>query len=486
MRQLLTESILLSLAGGGAGLLIAGWVREVLLTLRPKDLPVSNPVHSDLRVLLFTVGISVLTGILFGLIPALNAARADVNQALQNNSRNAAYGISAHRLGGVLVAGEIAVSLVLLIGAGLLIQSFIRLRNGDLGFRTDHTLTARISIPSDSYARDVEVTSFCDRLLNKVRSLPGVESAGMVSFLPLTGQQFDNSFDIVGRLVAPPSHKEYALVRTVDQQYFAVLGISLLRGRVFSYHDRAGTPRAIVISESMARRYWPGGNPLGQHLVVYMGMDQSPWEIVGIVHDVRSNINGEPAPMIYFPYAQIPYRYMVLAVRTHADEKTMVETIRTAAGSVDPNQPIYQVHTLEELIAQTLVPWRFSSMLMGAFAALALILAAAGVYGVMAYVVGQRTHEIGVRMALGAAPRNIVKMILKRGLTLALVGTAFGLAASISLTRFLGTLLYGIQPTDVTTFVAVTLTVLIVAFVACWLPARRAARVDPMVALRYE
>jgi putative ABC transport system permease protein len=386
----------------------------------------------------------VLTGILFGLVPALNAARADVNLALQSNSRNATSGISAHRLGGVLVAGEIAVSL------------------------------------------DEEVTSFCDRLLNKVRSLPGVEAAGMVSFLPLTGQEFDNSFNIVGRPVAPPSHQDYALVRTVDQQYFAVLGISLLRGRVFSDHDRSGMPRAIVISESMARRYWPGGNPLGQHLVVYLGMDQSLWEIVGIVHDVHSDISGEPAPVIYFPYAQMPYRYMVLAVRTHANEKTMVETLGTAAGSVDPNQPIYQVRTLEELIAQTLVPWRFSATLMGAFAALALILAVAGVYGVMAYVVGQRTYEIGVRIALGAAPLNVLKMILKRGLTLALVGTAFGLAASISLTRFLGSLLYGIQPTDVTTFVAVTLTMLIVAFVACWLPARRAARVDPMVALRYE
>jgi putative ABC transport system permease protein len=486
VRQLLTESLLLNFAGGGAGLLIAGWVRQVLLALRPKALPLSNPIHTDLRVLLFTIAISVLTGILFGLVPALNAARADVHLALQSSSRSATSGVRAQRLGSVLVAGEIAVSLVLLSGAGLLIQSFMRLRKNDLGFRTDHTLTARVSIPSDTYTGDAQVASFCDRLLNKVRSLPGVEAAGMVSFLPLTGQEFDNSFDIVGRPVAPPSNKEYALVRTIESQYFSVLGISLLRGRVFNDHDRAGMPRAIVISESMAQRYWPGGDPLREHVVVYMGMDQSPWEIVGIVHDVRSDIDGEPVPTIYFPDAQMPYRYMVLAVRTHADEKTMVESIRKTVGSVDPDQPIYQVRTLEELIAQTLVPWRFSMTLMAGFAALALILAAAGVYGVMAYVVGQRTHEIGVRIALGAAPQNVLKMILRRGLALALVGAALGLAASIVLTRFLRTLLYGIQPTDAVTFVVVTLTLLAVAFVACWLPARRAARVDPMVALRYE
>jgi putative ABC transport system permease protein len=486
VRQLLTESAVLSLAGGGAGLVFAGWVRQALLALRPAGLPLHNPVETNLRVLLFTLFVCTLTGILFGLVPALRAVRADVRGTLQSTSRTVTSGLGAKRLGDLLVAGEIAISLVLLIGAGLLIQSFFRLRGHDLGFRTDHTVTARVSVPADKYPEEAQVTAFCDEVLRRVRSLAGVEAAGMVSFLPLTGQSFDNSFDIVGRPPFAPGDREYALVRSVDPGYFEVLGISPLRGRPLDPHDRMGRSRAVTISESMARRYWPGANPVGERLVVHMGTDESPWEIVGTVRDVRSSINADPQPTIYFPYAQMPYRFMVLTVRTGVAPRAMVEGIRNAVSSVDPDQPLYQVRTLEELIAQTLVPWRFSMTLLGAFAALALVLAAAGVYGVISYSVGQRTGEIGVRMAFGARPHEVLWPIVRGAMGTAVVGIAAGLAGASCLTRLLVSQLYGVHPIDASTFAATTVLVAAVAFAACYIPARRASRVDPMVSLRYE
>jgi putative ABC transport system permease protein len=486
VRQMLTESVLLSVGGGAAGLLVASWAREALLALRPASLPQYNAIELDTRVLVFTLGLSIATGVLFGLVPALRAARSDLNLALRGSSRSATAGAGAHRLRNVFVAGEIAVSLVLLVGAGLLIRSFVRLRNNELGFRTDHTVTARISIPSDKYTKSEQVTAFYDRLLSEVRARPGVETAGTISFLPLTGHNFDNSFDIVGRPPHPTSQREYALIRMTDPQCFGVLGIPVLRGRNFDERDRAGAPRAVVISAFMARRYWPDSDPIGQHLVAYMGDDQSPWEIVGIAGDVRTRISREPEPTIYFHYPQMPYRFMVVTVRTHANPQSMVESIRGAVRSVDPEQPLFQVRTLEELMSQTLVPWRFSMTLLGSFAALALILAAAGIYGVISHTVGQRTNEIGIRMALGAQPRDVLRLILRQGIGVALIGIAVGLGGAFYLTRFLQTQLYAVRPTDPLTFAAIPLVLLVVAFAASYIPARRATRVDPMVALRYE
>jgi putative ABC transport system permease protein len=378
------------------------------------------------------------------------------------------------------------VSLVLLVGAGLLIRSFIRLNGNDLGFRRDHIVTARVSVPPDKYSRDDQVVTFYDRLLENVRSLPGVETAGTVSFLPLTGQNSNNSFDIVGRPPGQRMDQTYALVRFVDSQYFGVMGIPLLSGRGLDNRDRAGAPRSVVVSESMARRYWRDGSPRGQHLKVYMGMDQSPWEVAGVVGDVRSSIVSEPEPTIYFPYAQFPYRYMVLAVRTHADPGAMVDSIRGAVRSIDPDQPISQVRTLDELMEQTLVPWRFSMTLLGALAALALILSSAGIYGVISYTVSRRTSEIGIRLALGAQPGDVLRLILRQGMGVALAGIGIGLAGSLYLTRFLVSQLYGVRTTDGLTFATIPLLMAVVALAASYVPARRAARVDPMAALRYE
>ncbi|MFZ0819935.1 MAG: ABC transporter permease [Candidatus Acidiferrales bacterium] len=486
VRQMLTESLLLSVVGGAAGLLVAAWARQALLALRPVSLPLYNSIGTDSRVLLFTLALSIFTGILFGLVPALRVARSDLNLTLRAASHGMTVGAGAHRLRGVFVASEIAISLVLLIGAGLLIRSFLVLRGGSLGFRMDHIVTARVSIPPDKYTEDAQVVGFYDRLIESVRGLPAVEDAGMVSALPLAGRFSDAALDIVGRPPRAEPAMENALIRFADSQYFGVLGITVLQGRGILERDRPGASRVVVISESMARRFWPQGSPVGEHLKVYMGIDQSPWEVVGVVNDVRFSIAAEPEPTIYFPYSQNPYRFMVLTVRTHADPKTVIESIRGAAQTIDPDQPLSQIRTLDELMARVLVPWRFSMTLFGAFAALALVLAAAGIYGVISYTVGQRTNEIGIRMTLGAQARDILRMILRQGMGVVFAGIAVGLAGASYLTRFMVTQLYGVHPTDAVTFAAIPVILAVVAFAACYFPARRAMRVDPMVALRYE
>jgi predicted permease len=486
VRQMLTESLVLSFAGGAAGLLVAAWARQALLALRPVSLPLFNSIGTDSRVLLFTLALSIFTGILFGLVPALRVARSDLNLTLRAASHGMTAGAGAHRLRSVFVATEIAISLVLLIGAGLLIRSFLVLRGGSLGFRMDHTVTARVSIPPDKYTEDAQVIGFYDRLIESVRGLPAVEDAGMVSALPLAGRFSDAALDIVGRPPGAEAAMENALIRFADSRYFGVLGITVLQGRGILERDRPGASRVVVISESMARRFWPQGSPLGEHLKVYMGMDQSPWEVVGVVNDVRFSIAAEPEPTIYLPYTQFPYRFMVLSARTHSDPKTVIESLRVAARSIDPDQPLSQIRTLDEMMARVLVPWRFSMTLIGTFAALALVLAAAGIYGVISYTVGQRTNEIGIRMALGAQPADVFRMILRQGMGVVLTGVGVGLAGAFYLTRFMVSQLYGVRPTDAITFVTIPVILIVVALAASYLPARRATRVDPVIALRYE
>ena len=486
LRQMLTESILLSTAGGAVGLLVAEWARETLLAIRPISLPRYNAIEIDGRVLLYTLGIAVATGVLFGLVPALRATWSDANAALRGRSQGASGGAGSQGLRAAFVMAEIAISLVLLIGAGLLIRSFLQLRGNELGFRMEQIVTARVSIPQEKYPEDAQVSRFYDRLLENVRAVPGVEAAGVTSFLPLTGRQFDNSFDIVGRPQQGHAGKTYALIRFVDPQYFGVLQIGILRGRGIEEGDRAGAPRAVVVSEAMARLYWPNANPIGQHVAVYMGADQSPWEVVGVVRDVRTNIATLPEPTLYFSHEQFPYRFMVLTVRTHGDPKAMVEAIRGVTATLDADQPLSQVRTMEELMERVLVPWRFSMTLLGAFAALALVLAVAGIYGVISYTVSLRTSEIGVRVVLGAQRRDVGRLILRQGIGLTLAGIALGLAAAYVLTGYLTTQLYGVRARDPLTFAAIPALLAAVALAANYVPARRAMRVDPMVALRHE
>jgi len=486
VRQMLTESVLLSLAGGAAGLLIDRWASETLLALRPPSLPLYNAIGIDSRVLVFAVGVSLFTGVLFGIVPALRAAGSDLNLASRGTSRGSTVARRMRLLRNIFVGGEIAISLVLLIGAGLLVRSFVRLRGNDVGFRANNIVTARVSIPEDKYPEDAQVLRFYDQLLERVRALPGAEEAGMTSFLPLTGSNFDNSFDIVGRPERPRSDKTYALVRFVDPSYFHVMQIPLMKGRNFEEHDRLGARRVMLISETMAKRYWSEGSPLGQHLTVYFGMDQSPWEVVGVVRDVRSKIASDPEPTMYFPYEQAAYRFMVVTVRTNRDPKTMIEAIRGATRTLDSNQPLSQVRTLDGLLEQTVMPWRFSMTLLVAFAVLALALAAAGIYGVISYTVEQRTNEIGIRMTLGAQPRSVLRMVVRQGMAVAAVGIGVGIGGALYLTRFLTSQLYSVQPTDPLTFAGIAALLAAVALFANYLPARRATRVDPVVALRYE
>jgi putative ABC transport system permease protein len=486
IRQMLSESVLLSIAGGCAGLFVASWTRQALLALKPESLPQFNVIQTDWRVLLFTLAISVLTGFLFGLAPALRGTGLNLAPSLHGSSRNMTTGKNIRHLRNIFVSSEIAVSLILLVGAGLTLRSFFELRNIPLGFRTDHTVTARISIPEDKYSSDDQVVSFYDSVLDRIRSTPGVESAAMTSFLPLTGHNFDNSFDIVGRPPNSSSDRDYPLVRFVDPQFFRVLQIPLLSGRSFVPRDRTGSSRAIVLSESMAKRYFPNSDALGAHLIVYLGLDQSPWEVVGVVGDVRTDIAEKPQPTIYFPYAQIPYRYMVLAVRTYGDPQSMIETIRNTVSQLDHDQPVFQTRTLSQLVDQALVPWRFSMTLLGAFALMALLLAAAGIYGVMSYVVGQRTHEMGVRMALGAQPADVLRLVIAQGAKLAFTGVFAGLLVSLAITRLMSNLLFGVSAKDPFTLSAVALLLTFVALAACYIPARRATKVDPTIALRCE
>ena len=486
VRQLLIESLLLSLAGGCAGLLVAYWTRQVFLALSPNSLPQFNAIGTDGRVLLFTLLVSIATGLLFSLLPAFRGIGLELSTTLHGNTRHASSGKNSQRLRNLLVIAEIATSLVLLAGAGLTIRSFLQLRDADLGFRTDHIVTARVTIPTDKYVKDEQVASFYDRVLERVRIVPGVESLGLVSYLPLTGHNFDNSFDIVGQPAHAPDDRSYPLVRFVDPQYFGVLSIPLLAGRGFDEHDRLGAGRSMIVSQSMATRFFPGKNPLGQHLIVYMGDDQSPWQIVGIVGDVRSDIAAPAKPTMYFPYDQFPYRYMVLTVRTHTESGSVLDSVRRAVDSVDPDEPVYQARTLDELIDESLVPWRFSMTLLSVFAAMALLLAAAGIYGVMAYLVVQRTHEVGVRMALGARPRDVLRLVVTDGARLALLGVLTGLLISSALTRLMVGLLFNVSATDPTTLGFAACLLVLVALAACYIPAHRAAKVDPIVALRHE
>lgn len=486
IRQMLTESTLLSLAGGGAGVLVAGWISRMLLALRPVSLPRYNTIEIDSRVLLFTFGVSVVTGLVFGLAPAIRAVAFNGNLTWSGSSRGATSGAKAQLLRNILVGGEIAISLVLLIGAGLLIRSFVRLSGKNLGFRVGHVVTVRVSIPQDKYPQESQVRRFYDELLSRVRAIPGVEGAGSTSFLPLTGTNFDNSFDIAGQPKHPPSNSVFALVRFIDPTYLSVMKIPILQGRGIEERDREGAPRAILISESMAKRYWEDVSPLGQHLIVYMGKDQSPWEIVGVVPDVNSDVTEAPRPTMYFPYAQFPYRFMVLTVRTRQDANAMIESIRQATRTLDPDQPLSQIRTLDQLLSETLLPWRFSMTLLGSFAALALLLAAAGIYGVISYAVGKRRNEIGIRMALGAQPKDVVRMVIRHGASIAFIGIAVGLAGAFYLTRFMTSQLYAVPPTDPLTYIAIALLLGAVALVASYIPARRAKHVDPVVALRYE
>ncbi len=491
IRQLLTESILLGLVGGAAGLLLAFWSLRVLVALGPENLPRLEEIGIDAGVLGFTLGVSLLTGIVFGLVPALPASRPDLHESLKEGGRSAA-GARHHRLRSLLVVSEVALALVLLIGAGLLIQSFSQLLAVAPGYQTENILTLRIALPRARYAEGHQIQSFYQQLNEKVKVLPGVESVGGISLLPLSGGSNSGTIwaeNTPAHAATNPGsnfpHRETDF-RSVTPGYLETMGMTLVQGRSFTESDDSKAPLAAIVDESFARYFWPNESPIGKR--VAFATREPQWRtIVGVVrHAKHYGLNIDGREQIYFPHAQRPRRTMYLSIRTAGEPQNMLNSVREQVRSLDPNLPLFNVATMEERLAESVAQPRFNVLLLGIFAAVALVLAAVGIYGVMSYSVSQRTHEIGIPMALGAQPADVLKLVVRQGMVLTLIGVAAGLAASFALTRFLSSLLYGVSATDPVTFAGVALLLAAVALAASYLPAQRATKGDPLVALRYE
>jgi putative ABC transport system permease protein len=482
-RQQLTESVLLSVAGGAAGLLLAAWGVDALAALGAGDIPRSREIGVDGRVLAFTAALSVFTGLAFGLLPALRASRPNLNEVLKDAGRGTS-GPGRGRVRAALVVAEVALALTLLAGAGLLVKSFVGLRSVNPGFDPASVLTARVDLARARYAKPEQAAAFFGELQRRVAGLPGVEAAGLVSELPLSGQPNDMYFSVAGRPPQAADEKVTADYRRVNHDYFRALRIPLLRGRGFTEQEVTGDARVAVVNETLARAFFPGEDPLGQRLVINFGKAEE-YEIVGVAGDVRHrSLEGGVYQMMYVPTLRVGGTNLV--VRTSSDPLAVAAAVRGEVAAVDRDQPVSAVRTMEEVVSGSVAQQRFRTLLLAAFAGVALLLAGIGIYGVIAYSVTHRTHEIGIRMALGAGAGDILRMVIGQGMALALAGVAVGLLAAWALTRVLSSLLFGVTATDVGTFAAVSFLIAGVAFLACLLPARRATKVDPMVALRYE
>ena len=484
-RQLLTESILLALAGGALGLLLAYGCVRMLVAAHPDSVPRVDTISIDWHVLAFTMGVALLTGILFGLAPAWNASRLGLSEALKESSRGATLGQRHSRLRALLVVSEIAMSLLLLIGAGLLGRSFFRILQVKPGFNPDHLLALFINFAGSKYKKEGASAQFEQQLIERVEAMPGVESVAASNDLPLQGDDTTTGVGTIeGHEKMAPGHELLVGIHIINPGYFHAMEIPLLRGREFTSADVEKSPSVVIINQKAAEIFWPGQDPIGKHVRALTDADST---VVGVVGNVRHNGLGEDFGMeTYSPYSQISWAYLALAIRTKRDQSAMVPAVRRAAAELDPNLPIHDVRTMDEVAATTLDSRRQTLALIGAFAGLALILAAVGIYGVMSYAVTQRTHEIGVRLALGAQPGDVLRLVVSQGMRLTLFGLLLGFAGAIALTRFLASLLFEVKANDPITFAGVALVLAAVAFLASYLPARRATRVDPVIALRYE
>ena len=487
-RIILSESLLLALAGGAAGLLLALWGIDFLVALDPGNLPRLTEVRIDGRVLLFTLGLSILTGLLFGLAPALRATRSDLTAALKDGGPGATAGPGRGRLGNVLAIAEIALALTLLISAGLLIRSFLRLQKVDPGFRARGVLSAQITLTSGRYAEKRAQAAFVRDLIAEVHAIPGVESAGAVSELPMAGSNSTASFQVEGQQTGAADGDSLSAFRTASPGYFKTMEIPVLRGREFRDADGSDAPRAVVVDRRLAERYWSGQDPIGRRLKMTFDGPDDPWRsVVGVVGEVKHyGLNASSYPHIYIPYAQMPIPYVCLVARTGADPAALPAALREKVRGIDTGLPLYNIKTMEQYVSGSLARPRFTTLLLGIFAAVAVILAAVGIYGVISYSVAQRTHEIGIRLALGATRRDVLRLILGQCARFSLAGVAIGIAGAVALTRLLGSLLFGVGPLDPPTYAGVSILFISVALVASYMPARRATRVDPAVALRCE
>ena len=483
MRQMITESLLLAIVGGALGALLAVWGVELLVSLSEGSIPVTANVKIDTTVLAFTLLISILTGLLFGLAPAFRTMKVNLIDSLKDGTRGSGEGTRRNRTRSLLVVFESAVAVMLLIGAGLLIRSLIQLQQVDPGFESNNVLTLRVDLARKKYDTAEKAANFFQELETRIGSLPGVEAVGLITELPLSGQLNDIPFTVEGRPPVRPDQEFDADFRRVNEQYFSALKIPLLRGRNFTEQEVRQSDKVMVVSQQLVDLVFPNEEPLGKRLISAMG--NQAFEIIGVVGDVRhQSLGGQPFPMMYLPTRRTGGTNIV--IRTQNDPLSLVSSVRKEVQAIDPEQPIAAIKTMNDWVASSVAAPRYRTTLLALFAALAMILAATGIYGVMSYSVTQRTHEIGVRMALGARRVDVLALVVRQGMLLAVVGVIVGLVGAFALTRVMSTLLFGVTAKDPITFGLVSALLIAVAFIACFIPARRATKVDPLVALRYE
>jgi putative ABC transport system permease protein len=488
VRQLLTESLLLALAGGVIGLLLSFWAVDLLRGAMPEDfakfIPGFDHFGVNRVVLLFTLMISMLTGVLFGLTPAWQASKPNLNESLKEGAKGASSAGSRQRLRSGLVVAEVALSLVLLIGAGLMIRSFVAMLRDDVGFNPQGALSFQLALSREKYS-EAQQRDFYDQLLQRLEALPGVVAAGATCILPMSNDNEGRIFEIVGR---PPFEKgkgpgvDY---RVVTPRYFDAIGMSLRRGRGFTAGDNERAPGVVIINETFARRFFPSQEAIGQRIIT--GGADKPIEIVGVVGDIKDlDLDMVPRPALYVPYSQNPRNYMGVVLRAAGEPMALTGAARDEVMKIDPALPVSNLKTVERMIHEVTSPKRIMTAMMGVFAGIALLLAGVGLYAVMAYAVSQRTHEIGIRMTMGARSRDVMRLVTGQGMKLTIAGLTLGIAGAFALTRVMEPLLYGVTPTDPLTFILISMSLVSVALLACWIPARRATRVDPIVALRCE
>jgi len=489
VRQLLTESVIVALIGGALGMLIGFWGIDALRAANPGDAARFAPgwyqLGINFPVLLFTLGLSVFSGIVFGLAPALQVSKPNLNDSLKEGSRQTSG--NSHRLRSSLVVLEVALSLMLLVGAGLLGRSFLALLKTDPGFNPDNVITMNLVLPVVKYKEESQRAAFYQDLVQRVKANPGVESAALVNYLPLGGANSSDSYLVEGVPEPAPGQEYDGRYRVATPDYFRTMGISLVRGRGFTDQDKAGATPVVILNETLARKHWPGEDAIGKRIRFYGPLERAPWlEIVGVVKDVKHELNIPIEPEYYLPHAQDSWNSMVLVARTSVDPTSLAPALRQHVWAIDKDQPVFDVKTMQEVRSSSVALYSFSSVMLGIFAVVALLLASVGIYGVMAFAVTQRTQEIGIRMALGARTIDVLRLILGSGMSLTAIGVVVGLVGAFAITRLMTSLLFGVSPTDAMTFGLGTAGLLLVALLACYIPARRATKVDPLVALRYE